>query len=148
IALPQVLGYASGSHVRRFANPYYTNLKKPFWAPPRRLIGPIWTILYLLQGIASYLVWRQKIINNVPVKFQICLYLTQLFFNINFPPLFFRVQSRLLALFDIFITLILACFTTISFLPISPNAALLMTPYLGWLFISGYLCKRVWRLNQ
>ncbi|KAI9293088.1 TspO/MBR-related protein [Neoconidiobolus thromboides FSU 785] len=148
MALPQILGYASGSHVRKYSKTYYPELKKPFWAPPPALLRTIWPILYLLQGIASYLVWRQKILNNTNVKVQIILYCIQLFFNVNFCPLFFRVKSPLLALFDLFLTLTFAAFATLTYLPVSSTAAFLMLPYLGFLVISGYLCKRVWRLNQ
>ncbi|KAI9292100.1 TspO/MBR-related protein [Neoconidiobolus thromboides FSU 785] len=148
LALPQILGYGSGSHVRKYAKTYYPELKKPIWAPPRALIGTIWTLMYLFQGIASYLVWRQKILNNTSVKVQLVLYCIQLFFNVNFCPLFFRVKSPLLALVDHLFTLIFAVLATLTFLPVSSTATIIMLPYIAYLVVSGYLCKRVWRLNQ
>ncbi|KAJ9075657.1 hypothetical protein DSO57_1033803 [Entomophthora muscae] len=148
IALPQVLGYASAYHIRKFAPKYYPTLKTPWWTPPTALLKPIWKIMYLLMGIASYLVWRQKLINGISVKVPLALYAIQLFFNILWAPLFFRIQSPILALYCILLNLLSATLATLTFSIPSPNAAKLMLPYVGFLFINGYLNKCIWRLNQ
>ncbi|KAJ9088274.1 hypothetical protein DSO57_1024741 [Entomophthora muscae] len=148
LALPVILGSASAYHTRKFAPTYYPKLKKPFWAPPTFLLKPLWSVLYILMGISAYLVWREKIVNNTNVKVPLVLFLIQLFFNINWAPLFFRIQSPLLALFCIFFNLVTATLSTISYLSVSPLAAKLMVPYLVTLVILGYLNKSIWRLNQ
>ncbi|KAJ9049823.1 hypothetical protein DSO57_1020617 [Entomophthora muscae] len=148
ITLPQVLGYASAYHTRKFAPKYYPTLKKPWWAPPPVILKPIWKIMYLLMGIASYLVWRQKPINGISVKLPLILYSIQLFFNILWSPLFFRIQSPLLGLYCLALNFVSAALATLTFSIPSPTAAKLMLPYVGFLFINGYLNKVIWRLNQ
>ncbi|KAJ9075658.1 hypothetical protein DSO57_1033804 [Entomophthora muscae] len=148
ITIPQVLGYASAYHTRKFAPEYYPTLKKPFWAPPTFLLKPLWILMYALMGVASYLVWRQKPINGTSVKVPLILYGLQLFFNILWAPLFFRIQSPLLGLICLFFNLVTAALATLTFSVASPTAFKLMLPYVGFLFINGYLNKSIWRLNQ
>jgi len=31
---------------------------QPHWAPPSAVFGPVWTTLYVLMGVAAWLVWR------------------------------------------------------------------------------------------
>lgn len=38
---------------------WYAQLTKPAWTPPSWLFAPIWTTLYILMGIAAFLVWRE-----------------------------------------------------------------------------------------
>ena len=38
---------------------WYEALSKPPWTPPKWLFAPVWSTLYLLMGIAAWLVWRK-----------------------------------------------------------------------------------------
>lgn len=38
----------------------YGTLRQPSWAPPSSVFGPVWTALYLMIGIAAWLVWRER----------------------------------------------------------------------------------------
>ena len=49
---------AIGSAASIQAAPFYTQLLRPDWAPPPGIFGPVWTVLYVLMGIAAWLVWR------------------------------------------------------------------------------------------
>src|SRR5512134_1651613 len=42
------------------AGSFYAQLAKPAWAPPGSVFGPVWSVLYLLMGIAAWLVWREQ----------------------------------------------------------------------------------------
>ena len=47
---------AVGALAMRHAREFYAGLAKPSWAPPGWLFGPVWTVLYLLMGLAAWLV--------------------------------------------------------------------------------------------
>ena len=38
---------------------WYRTIQKPAWTPPNWLFGPVWTLLFILMGVALYLVWRR-----------------------------------------------------------------------------------------
>jgi benzodiazapine receptor len=52
------LAAAIGAAASIRAGSFYTELVRPDWAPPPSVFGPVWTVLYVLMGIAAWLVWR------------------------------------------------------------------------------------------
>lgn len=125
----------------------YQNLVQPALAPPPWLFGVVWPILYILMGLASYLVFR----SDAPPqekKTALTLYAVQLFLNFCWPLLFFRMQNYLGA-FLLLVLLILVLLATISrFAAISKRAAWLLVPYLLWTLFAGYLNFSIWLLNR
>jgi len=82
---------------------YYKKLKKPIWAPPGRLFGPVWTGLYIIIfvsfGYTVYLYFK----NIIP--FIILLpFILNLIFNFAFTPIQFRLKNNRLASVDIVLT--------------------------------------------
>jgi translocator protein len=82
---------------------YYKTLKKPRWAPPAWLFGPVWIGLYLLIfasfGYVAYLYLK----NAVP--FIVLLpFVLNLIFNFLFTPIQFRLKNNVLASVDIVLT--------------------------------------------
>lgn len=64
---------------------------KPSWRPPNSIIGPIWIVLYLLMGVASYIVIRD---GEEPFKtLALTFYLIQLFLNWLWAPVFFGLHQ-------------------------------------------------------
>ncbi|KAJ9073288.1 hypothetical protein DSO57_1018004 [Entomophthora muscae] len=100
------------------------------------------------MGIASYRVFRKGRDEGINVKPALTAYAVQLFFNAVWTSLFFRFQSRFIALIDITIVIGTVILTIVLFEQVDDKAAQLMLPYLFWIVISGYLNKAVWRLNQ
>lgn len=100
------------------------------------------------MGIASYLVFRKGRDEGINVKPALTAYAVQLFFNAIWPSLFFRFQSRFIALIDISIVIGTVIVTIVLFEQVDDRAAQLMLPYFLWIVVSGYLNKAVWRLNQ
>ena len=105
----------------------YSMFEKPAFSPPGFIFPIVWTVLYILMGISSYLVYT----SNSPYKPNaLLLYGIQLFFNFFWSIIFFGLDLYLFA----FIWLIALIFIIISmikqFYIVSPTAAYLQIPYL------------------
>ena len=61
VAAPIVIGGLSGFATARGVSTWYPTLVKPSFNPPAWVFGPVWTVLYLMMGVAAFLVWRQGI---------------------------------------------------------------------------------------
>ena len=53
-----VVGFMAGQTTQMSVKTWYANLEKPFFTPPDWLFAPVWTMLYLLMGIAFGRVWH------------------------------------------------------------------------------------------
>ncbi len=89
---------AIGSVFTRSAIPtWYATLEKPFFTPPNWLFAPVWTLLYILMGIAAFLVWR-KGLENRQVRIALIVFLIQLILNALWSVVFFGLESPLYGL--------------------------------------------------
>jgi translocator protein len=125
---------------------WYAALTKPSWTPPNWAFGPIWTTLYILMGIALFLVWK-KGLDRKDVKFAILIFAVQLFLNILWSLVFFGMHSIFGGLILILILWIAIFANIIAFYVISKPAGLLLIPYLIWVSIASYLNYTVYLLN-
>jgi len=125
---------------------WYEALAKPSWTPPNSVFGPVWTALYLLMGVAAWLVWRQAGYRASATALR--LYLGQLALNALWSALFFGLRSLLGSALEIVLlwTGILA--TTIVFWKSSRAAGLLLVPYLLWVSYATALNWAIWALNR
>lgn len=122
-------------------------LEKPPLTPPGWLFPIVWTILYAMMGIASYLITVSGA-DSMKVDEALLFYGIQLLTNFMWPIFFFGFGWYFAALL-ILAALWLFIFHTIQlFLPISKTAAYLMIPYLVWVTFAGYLNLGVWLLNR
>ena len=71
---------------------WYAALNKPSFTPPNWLFAPAWTTLYLLMGIAAFLVWN-KGLEKPGVKRSLAAFLVQLVLNTLWSILFFGMKS-------------------------------------------------------
>ena len=114
----------------------YATLYKPPLAPPGWLFPVVWTILFILMGVAAYLVY----ISNSPNKENaLKLYLVQLFVNFGWSIIFFRWEAYWLAFTWLLLLLYLVYLTAKEFYQINKLAGILMIPYLIWLIYAGYI---------
>lgn len=122
----------------------YQKLRQPPLSPPGWLFPIVWTILFLLMGIAAYLVWvRDSTGRNGALLF----YTLQLVFNFVWTLIFFNAQNYSLAFFWLLALWVLILITTIRFFKESKAAGWLMIPYLLWVAFAGYLNAGIWFLN-
>ena len=86
-----VVGYVSGMVTRTSITTWYPTLVKPSFNPPNWVFGPVWTTLYVLMGIAMYLIWTQPRTKNR----QRALYLNaaQLILNFFWSLIFFNLHA-------------------------------------------------------
>jgi translocator protein len=125
---------------------WYSSLHKPSFSPPGWIFGPVWTILYLLMGIALYLVLR-KGFSAPGVKIAVIVFGVQLILNAVWSFLFFGAESTLLGLIDIVLLWVAILVTIGAFARVSKPAALLLVPYILWVSFAAVLNFYLWRLN-
>ncbi len=119
-------------------------LEKPPLSPPGWLFPVAWTLLYILMGIACYLVW------TAPKKQPNALfyYGIQIFFNFFWSIIFFNIKNYLFAFIWLVLLFVAVLITTVKFYRTKPPAGCLMLPYILWLTFAGYLNMGVYLLNR
>lgn len=123
----------------------YTSFVKPPLSPPGWLFGVIWPVLYLLMGIAAYIIYQTP--ETPERKKAITLYWVQLIVNFLWPIVFFRFQWYWASVVVILLLDILVFMTTIRFYNIKKVAGYLMVPYLLWILFATYLNVGIAVLN-
>lgn len=125
---------------------WYTALAKPQLSPPNWVFGPAWTLLYLLMGIAFWLVWT-SLADLKAKKRAMAAFGVQLFLNALWSPIFFGLRSPAWALVVIVLLWVVIAATIYLFSRVSRMAMLLLLPYLAWVSFAMYLNFAIWRLN-
>jgi benzodiazapine receptor len=117
---------------------WYANLVRPSFSPPNWIFGPVWTTLYLLMGIALYIVWNKgfKIKNS---KKAVGVFGVQLGLNTIWSIIFFGLNNIKLAFAEIIFLWIAILLSIIYFYRIDKKAAYLLVPYLLWVSFAAVL---------
>jgi len=119
---------------------WYATLAKPAFSPPNWIFGPVWTTLYILMGIAMYLVWQKK--------GSLTLFLIHLVFNAGWSVVFFGLQSMLGGMVALIILWGFIVAVIREFYRIDRRAAYLLIPYLVWVSFAGVLNFSLLLINQ
>jgi tryptophan-rich sensory protein len=125
----------------------FSALKQPPLSPPGWLFPVAWTLLYILMGIACYLVVTSAA-PEAARKAALRTYAAQLFFNGLWTLLFFRLEWRLFALAWLIVLWLLILVCAMQFGRIRKAAGWLLAPYLAWTTFAAYLNLGVWLLNR
>ncbi len=123
----------------------YDFLKKPFLTPPGFLFPIVWTILYILMGYSSYLIYND---NNYHSDCCLKIYAISLFVNFLWSPLFFGLNLRLFSLIWIIVLDIVVLYMTLCFYKVNKKAAYLQIPYSIWCLFATYLNLFFYLLNR
>lgn len=147
ILICQAAGAVGAVFTTRSIPTWYARLKKPPETPPNWVFGPVWTTLYTLMGVASFLVWRRGPADP-EVKRALGLFGGQLALNALWSVVFFGLRSLGggLAIFPSLWGMIMA--SVWRFSKLSLPAGLLLVPYLVWTSFAAYLNFRLWKLNR
>lgn len=123
---PLLAGGLGGVASRR-APEVYAALDKPRWAPPQRVFGPVWSVLYLLLGVVGWRLTAPRAARSTRG-----LHAGQLVLNAAWPAAFFAARRRgtalaIIAALDLTVTAEL-----VSAARRDPTTAALLAPYLAW----------------
>jgi tryptophan-rich sensory protein len=141
-----LIGFLAGFATQSSVGTWYATLNKPSFNPPNWIFGPVWTLLYILMGIAAGLVWA-KGFYHIWVKTALYYFGFQLLFNALWSIVFFGFQEPFWALLVILVLLILILLTIKWFKIVSRPAAYLLIPYLLWVSFAMVLNYKIWELN-
>jgi translocator protein len=124
---------------------WYASLEKPLLNPPNWVFGPVWSVLYLLMGIALALIILDT--NKRPKKKAYIWFGVQLVLNTLWSLAFFGLHSPWLGVIVILALIAGILLTICEFYNRSKYAAWLLAPYLAWVCFATYLTIGVALLN-
>lgn len=125
---------------------YVDVLVKPWFVPPNLAFPIAWTIIFILMGIALYLILMEGT-GRAEVRIALALFFSQLVLNILWSYLFFTMQNPFLGLVEIIILWVFILAVTISFYRINKTAGYLFIFYLAWVTFATALNAAIYLLN-
>lgn len=142
ILIPLVIGFAGSMLGGSMA--LFDNIEKPWFAPPAILFPIVWSILYILMGISSYLVYKS---DSEYKKTALIIYGIQLILNALWSMIFFRFENFLLAFIWLVILTGLVILMMYYFYKSDKRAFYLQIPYILWLIFATILNYSIYTLN-
>ncbi len=146
IAIPLTVGIVSAALTRGNMN-IYEKLNTPPLSPPSILFPIIWTILYVLMGISSAIIYTNRERNPEAAKRGLIWYGVSLLLNFSWSIVFFNLQAAFFALLVLIALLFAIIRTILEYHKVKPIAAYLQIPYTIWVAFAGYLNVGIWLLN-
>ncbi|MEZ4869152.1 MAG: TspO/MBR family protein [Caldilineaceae bacterium] len=159
LATPFVAAAIGGVATNSSVSTWYKQLRKPDWNPPTWVFAPVWNGLYLMMGLASWLIWRKRQTaqgwlgwvdeeQRQEVDDALRFYGVQLIFNALWSVIFFGLRRINWALAEIVLLWSLILATLTRFYRIDTRAGWLLAPYQVWATFATFLNFTVWRLNR
>lgn len=146
VAICLLVGALSSIATQSSVNDWYLTLNKPSFNPPNWIFAPVWTILYVMMGVAAGIVWG-KGFHHIWVKTGLYHFGFQLLLNAMWSLVFFGLKEPFYALLIIIALAILIVLTIKWFNVVSKKAAWLLVPYLLWVLFATALNFKIWELN-
>jgi tryptophan-rich sensory protein len=142
------VGYLSSITTQSSIKTWYPTIEKPIFNPPNWVFAPVWTLLFILMGIAAGRVWNQLETNKELVKKGLLFFGVQLALNALWSYLFFGFQNIFLALIEIILLWLVIYETYLIFKKIDKKASYLLLPYLAWVGFATILTASIFWLNK
>jgi translocator protein len=146
IAIPLAVGATAGAFTASGVQGWYAVANKPSFNPPNWIFAPMWTLLYLLMGIALYFIVTSTE-KKTAKKNAIIIFGIQLTLNFFWSFIFFKMQQPGWAFAEILLMWLAILFTIFAFAKISKKAAWLMVPYICWVSFAAILNFAIYTLN-
>lgn len=144
IAVSLLAGIVGSASMGDSVSTWYPTLQHPWWTPPTWVFGPVWTTLYVLMGIAAFLVSCSR---KKGKYFVLWLYVAHLLVNAFWTVAFFALHELTLSVLVILVLLGLIGSLMRLFYPHSKAAAYLLVPYLLWVLYATTLSIGFLALN-
>ena len=138
VALCLGVGALGASVTATSVDTWYAGLVKPSFNPPDEVFGPVWTVLYILMGVAAWRVWRSA--DSDTTRGPLTLFALQLAINLGWTVVFFGLHKIASAVATIVVL-------DVAVRSVERLAALLMLPYVAWVAFATVLNVAIWRLN-
>ncbi len=122
----------------------YGELALPPLSPPAWVFPAVWTVLYIMTGIASLRIYSSADPDRTNALY---LFYIQLAVNVIWPFIFFGLCQYLVAFLWIILLWLLVLDTTVTFGNIDRNSGFLLIPYILWISFAAYLNLAVFFLN-
>lgn len=145
VGLSLATGFVGALATASSVDSWYQSLTKPPWTPPDVLFGPVWTVLYILMGVAAWLVWKRA--GNRMIHRPLAVYALQLILNACWSFIFFGLRNPGAALIEIFFLWAAIVANVACFARVDRRAAWLLAPYLAWVSFAVALNFAIWWLN-
>lgn len=145
--IPLAVGGLSAFLTRNNMN-IYDQLNRPILSPPSIVFPIVWTILYVLMGISSAIIFRERKTDSAMAAVALATYAKQLVLNFFWSIIFFSLQNYLLAFIWLVFLWVSIVKMIYEFYRIDKTAAYLQIPYLIWVTFAGYLNLMIYLLNR
>ncbi|MBK7433996.1 MAG: tryptophan-rich sensory protein [Chitinophagaceae bacterium] len=146
LLIPLAVGAFAGLFTSSGVNGWYASANKPGFNPPNWIFAPVWTGLYIMMGIALFLVWRSAAAKELK-QAALILFAVQLLLNFAWSFIFFKLEMTGWALVEMIMMWVMILLTILWFGKISPVAAWLLVPYISWVSFAAVLNYSIWKLN-
>ena len=147
LMIPLAAGFIGSIATARSVTTWFATLEKPAFSPPNWLFGPVWTALYVLMGIALFLVWS-KGLAFPRVRAGLILFGIQMGLNVLWSIAFFGLRSPLAGLVVIAALWLAIVVTIVVFFRIGLAPGLLLVPYILWVSFASVLNFSIYWLNR
>jgi benzodiazapine receptor len=145
IVICQLAGFVGSLFTGMSVSTWYSALQKPSFTPPDYVFAPVWILLYLLMGIAAFLVWRE--IESKEVKGALLFFSIHLAVNLLWTAIFFGLRSIYGGFIVITILWTMILVLMIIFRKISTLSSILLIPYFLWVTFASILNAGIMILN-
>mgnify|MGYP003421664889 CR=1 len=129
---------------------WYSQLIKPFWAPPSWLFGPVWSVLYAIIAVSFGTVFYKAFTGKLPWMVALPFALN-LLFNFAFTPIQFGLKNNLLSSVDILLVVATLVWALLALWHAAPELRWVIyvnIPYLLWGMFATCLQLTITYLNR
>ncbi len=146
IAIPLAVGTLSAFLTMDNMN-IYGVINTPPLAPPSWLFPIVWTVLYILMGVSSTIVFLDRDKAPEDAKRGLYSYAVSLVLNFGWSIIFFNAGAFLFAFIWLCVMLYYIVRTVLFYFKVNKIAAILQVPYVLWVLFAGYLNFAIFLLN-